>query len=100
MFRRNLVVHVLHRVDDGVMSFPPLLLHVPDVFRGIFLPLSTELVGGLLGFILNLLIISYNLKWIAVLLLKQVNLVLELADDVLDFFFDLVQRLLHCIVEL
>ena len=94
MFRRDLVVHVLHRVDDAVMCLPVFLLHRHNVFRRIFLPLSTVTLGGFMGFILNLLIISDNLHRVATLLFDEVYLVLNLVDDVFDFFFDFVESFL------
>ena len=99
MFRRDLVVHVLHRVDDAVMRFPEFLLHRHNVFRRIFLSLSTVTFGGFMSLILDLLIISYNLHRVATLLFDKVYLVLKLIDDVLDFFFDFVKSFLRCVLE-
>ena len=95
MFRRNLVVHVLHRVDDAVMRFPEFLLHRHNVFRRIFLSLSAITLGGFMSFILNLLIISDNPHRVATLLFDKVYLVLNLINDVFDFFFNLVKGFLR-----
>ena len=61
--------------------------------------MCSKLVRSLVGFVHNLLIIRNDLIWIAVLFFKQVDLMLKLIDDVLDFFFDFVKSFLRCVLE-